>query len=156
MSRWTRGEEVIERLLEASQLDALARSASDGSAVLEQARRRLQVAEAALAIDSDGAYTNAYDAARLAATALLAQQGLRPTVAGGHRAVEEAVVAQFGQGFARYSVLRRRRHELDYPNATYSEASDQEAQDAVRTARLFVEAAEKIRPDLGFFGNTGV
>ena len=150
MPRWKRGEAAVERLLASGDLDEIGKSASDGSAVLEQAKRRLKVAEAALAIDPDAAYTNAYDAARLAATALLTQQGLRPTTAGGHRAVEEALLAQFGQGFSKFSVLRRRRHELDYPDTTYSEA-----QDALGTARLFVETAARILPELGFFGDTG-
>lgn len=153
MARWARGERTIERMLAAGELDALGKSASDGSAVLEQARRRLRIAEAALAIDPDGAYTNAYDAARLAATALLTQQGLRPTTTGGHRAVEEALLAQFGAGFSKFSVLRRRRHELDYPDTSYSEASDSEAQDAVDTSGLFVQTATKILPELGFFGD---
>lgn len=79
MARWPRGEATIERLLAAGDLDAIDRSASDGGPLLAQAQRRLKIAEAALDIDTDGAYTNAYDAARLAATALLTQQGLRPT-----------------------------------------------------------------------------
>jgi uncharacterized protein (UPF0332 family) len=142
---------VVERLLEAGELDSLHKSAADGAPLLAQAERRLKIAETALEIDSDGAYTNAYDAARLAATALLVQQGLRPTTAGGHRAVEEALIAQFGPGFSRFSVLRRRRHELDYPSATYTEASQAEAADAVGTARAFLDAAAKILPQLGFF-----
>lgn len=154
MPRWKRGETTVERLLASGDLDAIGKSVSDGSAVMEQAKRRLKVAEAALVIDPDAAYTNAYDAARLAATALLTQQGLRPTTAGGHRAVEEALLAQFGQGFSKFSVLRRRRHELDYPDTSYSEASDGEAQDALSTARLFVDTAAKILPELGFFGDT--
>ena len=152
-SAWKRGRQTVERLLAARELDGISRSASDGTFVLEQARRRLKIAEAALTIDPDGAYTNAYDAARLAATALLAQQGLRPTQAGGHRAVEEALLAQFGTGFSRFSMLRRRRHELDYPSATYSEASIGEARDAVDTARLFVETSAKIMPELRFFSD---
>ena len=151
MSRWTRGEQVIESMLSAGEIDTLDKAASDGAPVLEQARRRLQVSSAAMAIDTDGAYTNAYDAARLAATALLTQQGLRPTITGGHRAVEEALLAQFGDGFSRFKVLRRRRHELDYPDVGYSEASIAEAQEAVDTATLFVETAAKILPQLGFF-----
>lgn len=151
MARWNRGEGTIERLLAAHELDGISKSVSDGASVLEQARRRLKIAEAALMIDPDGAYTNAYDAARLAATALLTQQGLRPTQAGGHRAVEEALLAQFGPGFSKFSMLRRRRHELDYPTTSYSEASDGEAREAVATARLFVETAAKILPELAFF-----
>jgi len=151
MTRWTRGEQIIERLITTGEMDTLNKATSDGLPVLEQARRRLKVASAALAIDPDGAFTNAYDAARLAATALMTQQGLRPTITGGHRAIEEALVAQFGEGFSRFKVLRRRRHELDYPDAAYSEASAEEAQDAINTAELFVEKAAQILPELGFF-----
>lgn len=153
MSRWKRGESTIERLLALGDLDVIAKSASDGGAVLEQAKRRLKIAEAALSIDPDGAYANAYDAARLAATALLAQQGLRPTQTGGHRAVEQALLAQFGPGFSKFSVLRRRRHELDYPDTSYSEASEHEALDAVDTARLFVQTAAKLLAELDFFAD---
>ena len=67
--------------------------------------------------------------------------------------MEEALLAQFGQGFSKFSVLRRRRHELDYPDTTYSEASGSEAQDALGTAQLFVETAARILPELGFFGD---
>lgn len=153
MPRWKRGETTIERLLATSNLDLIGRSASDGSAILEQSKRRLKIAEAALAIDPDGAFTNAYDAARLAATALLAQQGLRPTQIGGHRAVEEALQAQFSPGFSKFSMLRRRRHELDYPDTSYSEASGHEARDAVNTADLFIETAAKLLSELGFFSD---
>ena len=151
MSRWKRGEATINRLLTAGDLDVIGKSVSDGAVVLEQAKRRLKIAEAALQIDTDGAYTNAYDAARLAATALLSQQALRPTQRGGHRAVEEALLAQFGPGFSKFSMLRRRRHELDYPDTSYSEASLPEAKDAVHTAKLFVKTAATLLPELGFF-----
>jgi len=153
MSRWGAGEATVERLLASGALDVIGKSASDGAAVLAQAGRRLEVAEAALSIDPDAAYTNAYDAARLAATALLIQQGLRPTTVGGHKAVEEAILAQFGAGFSKFSMLRRRRHELDYPDTSYTEATDREAQGAVDIARLFVTSATKILPELGFFSD---
>jgi uncharacterized protein (UPF0332 family) len=53
-------------------------------------------------------------------------------------------------------VLRRRRHELDYPSATYSEASRAEAQEAVNTAQVFVDTAAKLLPELGFFSDQPV
>ena len=55
--------------------------------------------------------------------------------------MEEALLAQFGQGFAKFGVMRRRRHELDYPAATYTESSREEAEDA----------SKKILAELGFF-----
>lgn len=40
MPRWKRGERTIEGLLSASEFDVIGKSVSDGSAVLEQAKRR--------------------------------------------------------------------------------------------------------------------
>jgi hypothetical protein len=44
MPRWKRGEATVERLLDELSLSAIDKSASDGSPVLEQARRRLKIA----------------------------------------------------------------------------------------------------------------
>lgn len=44
MLRWKRAEATVERLLASGDLDAIRESASDGSVVLEQAKRRLRVA----------------------------------------------------------------------------------------------------------------
>mgnify|MGYP001570845036 CR=1 FL=1 len=54
VARWRRGEEAIARLLAAREIDGINKSASDGASVLEQARRRLKIAEAALRIDRTG------------------------------------------------------------------------------------------------------
>jgi hypothetical protein len=51
----------------------------------------------------DSAFVLAYDAARQACTAPLAQQGLRPTTSGGHYAVEESAPSV---GVSRSSMLR--------------------------------------------------
>lgn len=154
MARWPRGQAVIEQLLTSGALSSVDRSASDGLALLAQAQRRLRIAEAGLEIDAGGAYTNAYDAARLVGTALAAQQGLRPTTQGGHSVVEEVIVTQFGPGFARFGVLRRRRHELDYPGSAYTGASRSEASEAAETVQAFVKAAEQLLEQLGFFAQT--
>ncbi len=58
------------------------------------------------------AYVVAYDAARHAAVALLAEQNLRVTAEGGHLAVDQALNAQFGGVFSSFSRLRRRRKRL--------------------------------------------
>jgi hypothetical protein len=59
----------------------------------------------------------AYHGARKAATALLAIQGLRPTGAGGHIAVVEAVRTQFAgaPGLDALDRLCRRRNEWSTP-----------------------------------------
>jgi len=63
----------------------------------------------------DSSVVLAYDAARQACVALLAQQGLRPTTAGDHYATEEVIQAQFSPALRAFGGLRRRRNELGYP-----------------------------------------
>jgi hypothetical protein len=54
--------------------------------------------------DAYCAYVLAYDAARFVCIAQLAQQGLLATTSGGHYVVEQAVGAQFGEGFRLFGV----------------------------------------------------
>jgi hypothetical protein len=84
--------------------------------LLEQARRTASTAARLVSSDAHSAHVLAYDAARFACIALLAQQGLRATTSGGHYAAEQAVRAQFGDGFRPFGSLRRRRNELEYPH----------------------------------------
>jgi hypothetical protein len=60
--------------------------------------------------DLSGAYQLAYDALRKSAASLLAVQGLRATSHGGHIAVQDAVLAQFGASvpaFRSFARIRR-------------------------------------------------
>jgi len=60
-----------------------------------------------------------YDAARKALSAILENQGLRPTSRGGHIAVLEAVSAQLdppmGKVLRPFDRLRRQRNNAEYP-----------------------------------------
>src|SRR5215469_13677707 len=106
MTRWQRGEADMERLLAEGDLQSLIGAAADGAQWLSKARRTLSTATGAAEADPDSAFTLAYDAARFACTALLAQQGLRPTTRGGHYAVEVAVREQFSGKFSQFGALR--------------------------------------------------
>jgi hypothetical protein len=75
MARWGTGEATVTRLA--------------------SARRHVESARLTAAGNPEAVYSLGYDAARKAATALLANQGLRPTSVGGHLAVVEAMRAQF-------------------------------------------------------------
>jgi hypothetical protein len=112
MARWMRGQTEIEALIASRHLQTLAGAAADGRPLLKKARVTVETARSVVDRDPDSAYVLAYDAARSAATALLSQQGLRPTSKGGHYAVEQAIRAQFGPGFRQFGALRRRRNEL--------------------------------------------
>ena len=99
MSRWLPGEAQIEQLIATKQLQQVIGGQANGAHLLQKASRTLATAGAVADEDPDSAYVLAYDAARYSGTAILAQQGLRPTTSGGHYVVEVALRAQFGDGF---------------------------------------------------------
>ncbi|WP_327006733.1 hypothetical protein OHA72_05365 [Dactylosporangium sp. NBC_01737] len=144
MPRWLKGSETIEKLVHANDLQKVQGADANGEPLLLKARRSLASAHALSRDDPDSSFTLAYDAARFACTAVLAQQGLRPTSQGGHYAVEQAMRAQFGDGFRSFGALRRRRNELEYPSAANAETAPDELADAHRDASRIVEAAEQL------------
>lgn len=95
MARWKKGEALVEQLLAQRHLTQVSTDEAIADELLAAALRHVESGREIGARDLDGAYALAYDAARKAATALLAFQGLRPTGAGGHVAVVQALQAQF-------------------------------------------------------------
>jgi hypothetical protein len=152
MPRWARGEAEVEQLIARGELERVTGTAADGTPLLEQARKTAATAARLVSSDAYSAYVLAYDAARFACIALLAQQGLRATTSGGHYAVEQAVRAQFGDGFRPFGALRRRRNELEYPHLPADTATSEEAEQAAETAHRLITAAGKLLPQLSFFG----
>jgi len=151
MTRWARGEAEIQSYVKAGELQHVTGGDANGQPRLEQARDRLKVAERALEDDPGSAFTLAYDAARLACTGLLAQQGLRPTQRGGHVVIERSMRAQFGSNFQDFGHLRRRRNEIEYPAYADELVDAREAGDAVREATMILENAKKLIDQLGIF-----
>jgi hypothetical protein len=151
MARWTRGEAKIEQQLQAGELQAVRGAQADGSPWLAKATRTTDTAAGLVGSDPSSAITLAYDAARFAAMAVLAQQGLRATTKGGHIAVDDAVRAQFGDAFKPYRALRIRRNELEYPDHPDEVIESEEAIEAVEKSRQIIDAAAKLLPHLGFF-----
>jgi uncharacterized protein (UPF0332 family) len=152
VSRWSVGEAEVETLLAERALQSVTGSAADGTPGLARARQTLASAQILLDADPTNALVLAYDAARQACTALLAQQGLRPTTTGGHLAVERAVRAQFGAPFTPYGGLRRRRNEVEYPSHPDESVDTDEAAKALAAAETVLEAASRLLPHLSLFG----
>jgi hypothetical protein len=146
--RWARGEDVIERLVRDGFLQRVSGAQASGEAWLERARRTVATGASVAHIDPASAYTLAYDGARFACAAVLAQQGLRATSRGGHLAVQEAIVAQFGDPFKPFRDLRIRRNELEYPAYADEMVEVEEATEAMRAAGSIVAAAERLLPHL--------
>jgi hypothetical protein len=151
MSRWPRGEAEVEQLVARRELELVAGAGADGSPLLAQARKTVGTAAVVVRNDAYSAYVLAYDAARLACIALLAQQGLRATTSGGHYAVERTVRAQFGEGFRPFADLRRRHNELEYPHVPGDAATADEAEQAIEVAERLVAAAGQLLGQLSFF-----
>src|SRR6202050_906466 len=149
--RWSVGEAAIERLLAAGHLERVQGAQAGGTSWLDRARRGLEAAQVLAETAPDSSVVLAYDAARQACVALLAQQGLRPTTAGGHKAVDDAIRAQFGASLRAFGGLRRRRNELEYPDYPTEKASAGEATEALQTASEIIDAAARLLPNLGFF-----
>jgi hypothetical protein len=74
-------------------------------------------------------------------------EGLRPTSRGGHIAVQDAVIAQFGssiRALRSFSRLRRARNNFEYPSTETPGPSEDDVKDATRVAREVNDAADKI------------
>jgi hypothetical protein len=149
--RWGTGEVTVERLLAAGHIERVQGAQADGDSWLERARRSLDAARVLTESAPDSSVVLAYDAARQACVAVLAQQGLRPTTAGGHYVIEETIRAQFGPALRAFGGLRRRRNELEYPLYPTEQANAAEAAETLTTADEIIEAATKLLPNLGFF-----
>jgi HEPN domain-containing protein len=149
--RWSSGEAVVERLLAAGHIERVSGAQADGASWLDRARRGLEAAQVLVEAAPDSSVVLSYDAARQACVALLAQQGLRPTTAGGHYVIEEVIRAQFGSSLRAFGGLRRRRNELEYPLYPSEQATSAEAAETLNTATEIIDAAARLVPNLGFF-----
>jgi len=146
---WERGRPDIDRLIADGELERVTPSDEVASRLLTDAEAHIALASKGLDEDPAGALQLSYDAARKASAALLAVQGLRATTRGGHIAVIEAVKAQFNDRggieiFGRLHSLRRRRNRTEYPDLDSPGVNEDDARQALATARSAVDAAKRI------------
>ena len=145
---WETGRARIHELVEAGELGQVTPDQDLAQRMLGDAQRHLATAAVAESTgDLSGAYQLAYDALRKSAASLLEAQGLRPTSRGGHIAVQDAVIAQFGttiRALRSFSRLRRARNSFEYPNAEIPGPSGDDVKDAIRVAGEVNDAASKI------------
>lgn len=114
---WDKGREQIEAMLAQHHLERVPADPAEAHYLLQRARVHRATAEANADDDPEIAYDALYAAARKALTAILRQQGLRPTRQGGHEAVISAAEAQLvppaGPTLRPYRRLRD-RNQGDY------------------------------------------
>jgi hypothetical protein len=146
---WQRGRADIERLIADGELERTTPSGEVAERLLADADAHIALASKGKEDDPAGALQLSYDAARKASAALLAVQGLRATTRGGHIAVIDAVRAQFNDrggmdAFGRLHALRRRRNRTEYPDLDSPGVNEDDASQALATARAVVDAARRI------------
>jgi hypothetical protein len=154
MTGWQKGRSEIEQLLANGDLDSVQPSGDLADRLLDEASAHIATAQSAAGEDPTGALQITHDAARKAAIALLAAQGLRGTTDGGHRAIAAATAAQFDGTFDRLERMRRRRNAAEYPDTDTPEVTDADACDAIDASQRMYDAAVGIinSGKLGVFG----
>ncbi len=146
---WARGRADVEQLITDGELERVRPSVEVADRLIADASAHVSFASKGTEEDPAGALQLCYDAARKAATALLAAQGLRATTRGGHIAVIDAVRAQFNDEggmaiFGRLHALRRRRNRTEYPDDESPGVNKDDARRALDTARTVLQAAERL------------
>lgn len=145
---WETGRERVLELIEAAEVERITADVAIARRMLEDAGRHLATAsQAETAGDLSGAYQLAYDALRKSAASLLEAQGLRATSRGGHVAVQETVIAQFGTAvrvFRSFGRIRRARNSFEYPSSNSPGPTAADVDDAIAVATQVQEAATTI------------
>ena len=147
---WEPGRNQIQAALTTGELQQVTGAQAAGEGWLSGARTKVTTAELIADADPESAYVTA----RFALVGMLAHQGLRATQKGGHIGVEHAVRAQFGDNFAAYGTLRRRRAELEYPAYPGEKIEQAELAAAIATTKHIIDSAEKLLPHLTIYTTT--
>lgn len=153
--RWNQGREAIEHQLADGHLQRVPPSREHADRLLSQAHRHLVSAEQTAAGDPEGAYALLYDAARKALLAILVNEGLRPTTAGGHLAAYHAVTAQrdppMGRELRPFDRLRRHRRDAEYPRGDVPDLTPEDVTDDVARAEAIIAVAERVLDQMSPF-----
>lgn len=148
MPPWNQGRAVIDQLLKEQRLERVMASRGLADAMIAQAQSHLDSAAAVAASDSAGAFQLAYDAARKALAAILANQGLRPKGLGAHYTVYDAVKAQLhpplGPVIDPFNWMRSLRNSTEYPSVETPTASPDDVTEAIPAARKLIDLARRV------------
>ncbi len=117
--RWEQGRATLEQMIDAKELQRVPASREHADRLLAESQRHVASARDIVDSDPEGAHQLLYDGVRKALTAILANEGLRPTTSGGHGAVYTAVAGQLeppmGAVLRSFDRMRRQRHAIEYP-----------------------------------------
>lgn len=149
MSSWPHGRATVLRLLEEGSLDLVTANTNFAMRLCDEANRHLQAVQTILEVDPSGAFQLAYDAARKACNALLAQQGLRATHLNGHRAISDLMKDQFSNNgdhavLGKLNSLRRSRADSQYPSELTPSVSIEDATYCYETSLNILKVVKEI------------
>jgi HEPN domain-containing protein len=143
--RWNKGRDVVEKMLSEGSLTRVQASRELADQCLETARKRMQIVPLISAQEPTGAFSLAYDAARLALTAVLLNEGLRPRGEGAHVILLQAVLAQTEpprqEAFREFSWIRKLRNDTQYPDVDRPMASLEDLNQAIPAIQVIIERA---------------
>lgn len=158
--RWTVGEAVIEELISDGRLKRRPSFNPElNQAAFGDLEKKVKSVRTLIEIeDYDSSVSLAHEVIRKALTCLLRAQGLDlDSVAGSHKTVEEATLAQFGEKGGPLHELktdirdvRTLRHDEEYLSEITT-ITRQDAEDALEVVDDAVEVVGRLMPYLGLF-----
>jgi len=152
IARWGQGRSTVDQLVETRRIERVAPSREVADLMLAQARQHLATASVVAATDPTAAFQVAYDAARKALAAVLANQGLRPRGEGAHAVLLTVALAQLdppmGRELRHFDWLRRTRNSAEYPLPDTPPISADDVADALPLASAIVTIAERAVPNM--------
>lgn len=153
--RWNQGRATIDKLIADGELQRVPPSREHADQLLAQARKDLTSAELLSGSNPKRAYESLYDAARMALTAVLENQGLRATSRGGHIAPYAAVSAQLdppmGAILRPFDRMRRTRNRSEYPSFTTPEVTADNVIADLPAAAAIVETCKGVVGEMSPF-----
>jgi hypothetical protein len=146
--RWNQGRSQVDRMIADGELQRVPANREHADQLLVQARKDLASAELLLDANPRRAYESIYDAARMGLTAVLENEGLRPTSRGGHIAPYTAVSAQLeppmGTVLRPFDRMRRTRNRSEYPSFTTPDVTPDNVRADLPVAAAIVEMCEGV------------
>jgi hypothetical protein len=153
--RWNQGRAEIDGMIAARELQRVPPSREHADQLLAQARKDLLSAEVLRDDNPKRAYESLYDAARMALTAVLENEGLRPTSNGGHIAPYTAIIAQLdpplGTVLRPFDRMRRTRNRSEYPSFTTPDVTPENVRADLPAATTIVETCAGVLDEMSPF-----
>ena len=150
--RWNQGRTEIDKLIADGELQRVPPNHEHADQLLVQSRKDLASAELLLDSNPKRAYESLYDAARMALTAVLENEGLRPTSRGGHIAPYSAVTAQLdppmGAILRPFDRMRRTRNRSEYPSFTTPDVTPDNVRADLPVAQSIVEVCGSVLDEM--------